>query len=68
MSADHPQPIMRLFKILIAGWALAVGAAILLTVGLLWVQGPKSVDLVFEPWAMSVLFVVGVLVAARYLR
>jgi hypothetical protein len=58
----------RVLKVLVAGWAMAVGAAIVLIVGSLWISGPQSVDRIFDWKYMSILFVLGVIVAARFLR
>jgi hypothetical protein len=59
---------MRIFKIFIAGWAIAFAAALLLFLVILWIAGPNTAEGVWGPIPLSFLFVVGLILAKRYLR
>lgn len=59
---------MRAIKLVFAGWALAFAAALLLFLCLLWTAGPDVAERVWGALPVSVLFIIGLVVARRFLR
>jgi hypothetical protein len=58
----------RAVKVLVAGWALAFGAALILFLLVLWFAGPSKAETIWGPIPLSALFVVGLFAAWRWLR
>ena len=59
---------MRALKVLFVAWALAVGAAMVLFLVVLWASGPQTAERMWVPLPLSILFVIGLIVSARFLR
>jgi hypothetical protein len=59
---------MRVVKIIIAGWAMAIGTAMILFLACLWLAGPDSAERVWGPLPLSALFAIGLVVATRYMK
>jgi len=58
----------RVVKVVLGGWGIAVGLAILFLLILLIFSGPGAVDRAFDARYLFVFFVVGLIVSARYLK
>jgi len=58
----------RPIKIIVAGWAMAFGVALLGFLVCLWIGGPNLAERIWGPIPLSVLFILGLLVSARFLR
>lgn len=58
----------RVVKVIVAGWAIGFGIALTGFLLLLWISGPPSAERVWGPIPLSVLFLLGVVVSARYLK
>jgi hypothetical protein len=57
---------MRIVKVVIAGWAIAIGIALIVFLVLLWLAG--AAERVWGPLPLSILFAAGLIVACRLLR
>lgn len=60
--------MMRIFKVIFAGWAVAFGGALLLFLGLLWLEGTPTALSIWSPIPITLLFIIGLFVAWRYLK
>jgi len=60
--------VNRTLKVILAGWGIAFGSAVLLLLGSLPFVGADKALWVRDPLPLSILFVVGLLVSARWLK
>ena len=58
----------RTLKVILAGWGIGFGLAVLGLLTMLWLAGPEKAELVFAPVPLTILLVVGVVVSARWLK
>ena len=58
----------RAIKVFFAGWAIAFGIALLGFLIGLWVGGADVAERVWGPIPLSILFLLGLFVSARFLR
>jgi hypothetical protein len=59
---------MRILKIIVAAWAIAFAITMVIFLALLWAGGPSTAERVWTSPYLIGLYVLGLVVAARYLR
>jgi len=67
-TATREAQMNRILKIIVAGWAIAFGSAMLVMLASMPLVGAEKALWIWEPLPLSVLSVAGLLVSARWLK
>ena len=58
----------RTLKVVVGGWGIALGIALLGFLPALFVWGPEKAEWVWRPIPLTILFIAGLLISARWLK